>query len=159
MSNGPSWVNIPIATLNNDPERVSRMLRSVTSLFTCSNFSNSFSSRVNILTSSDPLAESVSLITWFISSVFACVCVAYLSRERPAERVGKMSSGRTAMPTIASFQLIVNSATSVVTMVATLLTTFESVPLTTELTPLMSVSMRVMMSPCFSVVKNECGMC
>ena len=68
-------------------------------------------------------------------------------------------SGSTANPTIASFQLIVNRATRVVIMVAMLLTTRESVPLITELTPLMSVSMRVMMSPCFSVVKNECGMC
>ena len=85
--------------------------------------------------------------------------MAYFKRDLPALRVGAMSSGSTANPTSASFQLMVNRATSVVTMVAMLLTTFESVPLTTELTPLMSVSMRVMMSPCFSVVKNECGMC
>ena len=52
-----------------------------------------------------------------------------------------------------------NSATRVVITVATLLTTCVRVPLMTELTPLMSVFMRVTMSPCFSVVKNACGMC
>ena len=35
----------------------------------------------------------------------------------------------------------------------------ESVPEMTELTPEMSVFMRVMMSPCFSEVKKACGMC
>ena len=52
-----------------------------------------------------------------------------------------------------------NSATSVVTTVAILLTMLESVPEMTELTPEMSVFMRVMMSPCFSVAKKEWGMC
>ena len=61
-------------------------------------------------------------------------------------------------PTIASCQLMVKSATSVVITVATLDTTLESVPEITLLTPLMSVFIRVMMSPCFSVVKKECGM-
>ena len=63
------------------------------------------------------------------------------------------------MPTMASFQLMEKSATSVVTTVAMLLTMLESVPEMTELTPLMSVFMRVMMSPCFSVEKKEWGMC
>ena len=40
-----------------------------------------------------------------------------------------------------------------------MLTTLASVPEITELTPEMSVFMRVMMSPCFSVVKKEWGMC
>ena len=48
-------------------------------------------------------------------------------------------------------------ATRVVTTVAALLTMLESVPLMTVLTPLMSVFIRVMMSPCFSVVKKEWG--
>ena len=73
-------------------------------------------------------------------------------------RVGAMSRGNTANPTQARIQLMLKRATSVVTMVARFPTTCESVPEMTELTPLMSVSMRVMMSPCFSVVKNECGM-
>ena len=46
-------------------------------------------------------------------------------------------------------------ATRVVTTVAMLLTILERVPLITVLTPLMSVFMRVIMSPCFSVVKKE----
>ena len=61
-------------------------------------------------------------------------------------------------PTIASFQLMAKSATSVVIRVAAFETTLESVPEMTLLTPLISVFMRVMMSPCFSVVKKECGM-
>ena len=64
----------------------------------------------------------------------------------------------TAIPTAARGTLMLKSAISVVTTVAMLLTMFESVPLMTELTPLMSVFMRVMMSPCFSLVKKECGM-
>ena len=58
------------------------------------------------------------------------------------------------MPTSASCQLMLNSAASVVTTVAMLLTMLLSVPEITLLTPLMSVFMRVMMSPCFSVAKN-----
>ena len=158
MSSGPSCVNMPMATRNSDPERVSFMDRSRTCAFTPLNSAAAFCSRVNIFTSSDPLAESVSLIIWFISSVLACVRVAYFRRDLPAMRVGAMSSGNTASPTHASCQLKLNSATSVVTMVAILPTTRESVPEMTLLTPEMSVSMRVMMSPCFSVVKNECGM-
>ena len=72
-------------------------------------------------------------------------------------RVGRISRGMTAMPTRASFQLMENRATRVVTTVAVLLTMLDRVPLMTELTPLMSVFMRVMMSPCFSVVKKEWG--
>ncbi len=63
------------------------------------------------------------------------------------------------MPTSASRQLIVKSATSVVTTVAMFETMLESVPEITLLTPEMSVFMRVMMSPCFSEVKKACGMC
>ena len=63
------------------------------------------------------------------------------------------------MPTSASCQLIVNSATSVVTTTAILLTMLDNVPEITLETPEMSEFMRVMMSPCFSLVKNECGMC
>ena len=51
------------------------------------------------------------------------------------------------------------SATNVVTTVATLLTICVSVPEITELTPEISVFMRVTMSPCFSVVKKACGIC
>ena len=65
----------------------------------------------------------------------------------------------TTMPAIASFQLIEKRATSVVITVARFETMLLSVPEMTELTPEMSVFMRVMMSPCFSLVKNECGMC
>ena len=88
----------------------------------------------------------------------AWLCVRYFHLVRPAVLVGSTRSGITAMPTSASGALMLKSATRVVMTVATLLTMFESVPLITELTPLMSVFMRVMMSPCFSVVKNECGM-
>ena len=59
------------------------------------------------------------------------------------------------IPTIASFQLMVNKATNVVTTVTALLTIEDRVPLITELTPLISVFIRVMISPCFSVVKKE----
>ena len=65
----------------------------------------------------------------------------------------------TRIPTSASCQLIVNSATSVVTTTTMLLTMLLSVPEITLETPLMSEFMRVMMSPCFSLVKNACGMC
>ena len=61
-------------------------------------------------------------------------------------------------PTSASFQLMENSAKSVVATVRTLLTMLVSVPLTTLDTPEMSLFMRVMMSPCFSVVKKLCAM-
>ena len=63
------------------------------------------------------------------------------------------------MPTSASCQLMVNSAARVVTTVVTLLTMEDRVPEITELTPDMSVFMRVMMSPCFSVVKKAWGIC
>ena len=60
---------------------------------------------------------------------------------------------------MASCQLMENRATRVVTTVAMLETMLERVPEITELTPEMSVFMRVMMSPCFSVAKKEWGMC
>ena len=63
------------------------------------------------------------------------------------------------MPTSASCQLMVKRATSVVTTVAMFETMLLSVPEITELTPLMSVFMRVIMSPCFSEVKKAWGMC
>ena len=110
---------------------------------------------MNIFTSIDPLTDRVSSIFWLSSSLFAWLCVRYFQRVRPAVLVGSTSSGMTAMPTRASGGLMLKSATRVVITVATLLTMFESVPLMTELTPLMSVFIRVMMSPCFSVVKNE----
>ena len=159
MSKGPSCVNMPMTTRNHEPERLSRSEISVTSSLTFTKFSYSRSSRVNIFMRSEPLTERVSLMTWFISSFLACASCTSLRRTRPAERVGSMSSGSTARPTMASFQLIEKSATSVVATTATLETICVSVPEMTELTPLMSVFMRVTMSPCFSVVKNECGMC
>ena len=55
----------------------------------------------------------------------------------------------------ASCQLIEKSAIKVVTTVAVLLTILARVPLITVLTPLISVFIRVIISPCFSVVKNE----
>ena len=113
---------------------------------------------MNIFTSIEPLTESVSSIFWLSSSLFAWLCVRYFQRVRPAVLVGSMSSGMTAMPTSARGTLMPKSATRVVMTVATLLTMFDRVPLMTELTPLMSVFIRVIMSPCFSVVKKECGM-
>ena len=68
-------------------------------------------------------------------------------------------SGIIAIPTIANFQSIENSATNVVITVAILLTMLDKVPLITVLTPLISVFILVIISPCFSVVKNECGIC
>ena len=113
---------------------------------------------MNIFTSIEPLTESVSSIFWLSSSLLAWLCVRYFQRVRPAVLVGSTKSGMTAIPTSARGALMLKSATRVVMTVATLLTMLESVPLMTELTPLISVFMRVMMSPCFSVVKNECGM-
>ena len=150
---------MPMTTRNHEPERFSLSEISVTSSLTFTKLSYSCASRVNIFMSSEPETESVSLMTWFISSFLACASCTSLRRTRPAERVGRMSSGSTARPTSASFQLIEKSAMSVVMTVATLETTCVSVPEMTELTPEMSVFMRVTMSPCFSVVKNECGMC
>ena len=106
-----------------------------------------------------PETDSVSLTSWFISSALAWDSVRSWKRVLPTLRVGRMSSGITTMPTQASCQLIVKRATSVVTTVAMFDTTEASVPEITELTPEMSVFMRVMMSPCFSLVKKECGMC
>ena len=63
------------------------------------------------------------------------------------------------MPNSASRQLMVTRAISVVATTAMLLTMLLRVPEITELTPLMSVFMRVMMSPCFSEVKKACGIC
>ena len=54
---------------------------------------------------------------------------------------------------------MVNNATRLVTTVAVLETMFDSVPEITVLTPLISVFMRVMISPCFSEVKKACGIC
>ena len=116
-------------------------------------------SRVKSLTSSEPLTDRVSFTSWFISSCLAWLALASFQRVRPTLRVGRISSGITTRPTRASCQLIVNRATRVVTTVATLLTICDRVPEMTELTPLMSVFMRVMMSPCRSVVKKAWGMC
>ena len=44
-------------------------------------------------------------------------------------------------------------------MVNILLTIDVSVPDITILTPLMSLFIRVIISPCFSLVKNECDIC
>ena len=54
---------------------------------------------------------------------------------------------------------MVNRAIREVTTVATLLTMLDRVPEITELTPEMSVFMRVMMSPCRSEVKKAWGIC
>ena len=58
------------------------------------------------------------------------------------------------IPTSASCQLMLNRAKRVVATVSTLLTMLVRVPLTTEDTPEISLFMRVIMSPCFSVVKK-----
>ena len=78
---------------------------------------------------------------------------------RPTLREGMIRIGITAMPTRASGVLMAKSAISVVITVAMLLTMLLSVPEITELTPDMSVFMRVMMSPCFSEAKKAWGMC
>ena len=75
----------------------------------------------------------------------------------PAVFVGSIRRGITTIPTRARGALIENSAISVVMTVAMLLTILERVPDITLLTPLMSVFILVMMSPCFSVVKKEWG--
>ena len=66
--------------------------------------------------------------------------------------------GITTMPITASFQSMESRAITVVTTVAIFDTILVSVPLMTEPTPEISVFMRVMISPCFSVVKKACGM-
>ena len=149
---------MPITTRNQEPERCSFSESAVTSSLTPTKRSYSRSSAVNIFIRSEPETESVSLISWFISSFLAWLSSSSLRRTLPALRVGRMSSGSTRMPTTASLGLMEKSATSVVTTVAMLLTICVSVPEMTELTPEMSVFMRVTMSPCFSVVKNACGM-
>ena len=98
-------------------------------------------------------------MSWFISSFLAWLSVRSFQRVRPTLRVGMMRRGMTRMPTQASCQDMLNRATSVVTTVATLLTMLVRVPEITEDTPLMSLFMRVMMSPCFSEVKKAWGMC
>ena len=98
-------------------------------------------------------------MSWFISSFFSWLSRSSCQRVRPTVRVGKISSGITTMPTRASCQLMENSATSVVTVTATLLTMLLRVPEMTVETPEMSVFIRVMMSPCRSPVKKAWGMC
>ena len=134
------------------------MLNWVTSSLTFTKRSYSSSSFVNSFTSSEPLTESVSSTSWFISSDFARASLSSLKRVTPTFFVGMTSRGTMAIPTRASFGLMASSAMTVVTTVATLETTDVSVPEMTLDTPSMSEFMRVMMSPCFSVVKKLCGM-
>ena len=148
-------MNMPMSTPKSRPLVASFKESFVTSSLILTKLSYSFFSRVKSLTSMEPETERVSLMTWFISSFFACRSVNSVYRFRPALLVGRMSRGITTMPTMASCQLMENRATRVVTTVAILLTMEVSVPEMTELTPLMSVFIRVMMSPCFSVVKKE----
>ena len=146
---------MPMTTMNHLPLRRSFKAISVASPLTFTNFWYSSSSRVKILTSMEPLTDRVSLMTWFISSVLAWLSLSSNQRVLPALRVGRISRGMMAIPTRASCQLMENSATNVVMTVAVLLTILERVPLITVLTPLISVFIRVMISPCFSVVKKE----
>ena len=69
---------MPIATRNHLPLRFSFKDSCVTSSFTLTKFSYSFSSRVNNFTSMEPETLKVSLITWFISSRLAWLSVASL---------------------------------------------------------------------------------
>ena len=150
---------MPSTTRNQRPLRCSFRLRRVTSSLTVTKRSYSFCSRVKSFTKSEPLTLSVSLTSWFISSLFSWLSLSSFHRVLPTVLVGRISSGMMTIPTMASCQLMENSATSVVTTVATLLTMLLRVPEITLLTPLMSVFMRVMMSPCFSAAKKAWGMC
>ena len=147
-----------MTTLNQAPERVSRMLSLRTSSFTPLNLVYSRSSEVKSFTRREPDTERVSFTIWFISSFFAWVSCRSFRRTLPALREGMIKSGITSTPTMANCQLRVNRATRLVTTVAMALTAFDRVPEMTLETPEMSVFMRVMMSPCFSVVKKEWGM-
>ena len=62
---------MPITTRNHRPLFCSLSASCVTSSFTSTKRSYSFCSRVKSLTSSEPETESVSLMSWFISSFLA----------------------------------------------------------------------------------------
>ncbi len=66
---------MPMTTRNQRPLFCSRSASCVTSSLTPTKRSYSRSSRVKSLTSSEPETESVSLMSWFISSFLACEAV------------------------------------------------------------------------------------
>ncbi len=66
---------MPMTTRNQRPLFCSRRASCVTSSLTLTKRSYSFFSRVKSLTSSEPETDSVSLMSWFISSFFACASV------------------------------------------------------------------------------------
>ena len=111
-------------------------------------------SRVNSLTSSEPETDSVSSMSWFSSSDCFCDALVRLQRFFPTILVGISRKGMMAQPTNASRQSSENMAIAVLTTVRKLLNAEDSVLEMTTDTPEISVFIRVMMSPCRSVVKK-----
>ncbi|MPM83640.1 hypothetical protein SDC9_130709 [bioreactor metagenome] len=145
-------MNMPIAIVNHFPLLCSLSESRVTSSLTSTKRSYSVFSRVNSFMSSEPDTLSVSVSIWFILSRSPCASASNFQRVCPTLRVGNTNSGITATPTIAIFQFIANSAISVATTVVMLLIDVVSVFEITLPTPLISLSIRVRISPCFSVV-------